>query len=86
MQDLKDVTNNVHYENFRFNRLASVTNNEGANKTKSSSNKYDHMSYLVEIQTFLFSLAEYTLSCIFVLTLSPSLLVSLKSSRWFLAE
>ena len=27
MQDLKDVTNNVHYENFRYNRLAAVTNN-----------------------------------------------------------
>ena len=53
MQDLKDVTNNVHYENFRFNRLASVTNNEGANKTKSSSNKYECMSCLIE-----YSLAE----------------------------
>jgi len=25
MQDLKDVTNNVHYENFRFNNLAQVS-------------------------------------------------------------
>ena len=25
MQDLKDVTNNVHYENFRFKKLAHVT-------------------------------------------------------------
>jgi septin 7 len=25
MQDLKDVTNNVHYENFRFKKLAYVT-------------------------------------------------------------
>ena len=25
MQDLKDVTNNVHYENFRYNKLSSVT-------------------------------------------------------------
>lgn len=34
MQDLKDVTNNVHYENFRYNKLASVTN-EGKNKNAS---------------------------------------------------
>jgi len=26
MHDLKDVTNNVHYENFRYNHLATVTN------------------------------------------------------------
>ena len=25
MQDLKDVTNNVHYENYRYNKLASVS-------------------------------------------------------------
>lgn len=25
MQDLKDVTNNVHYENYRFKKLAYVT-------------------------------------------------------------
>jgi len=29
MQDLKDVTNNVHYENFRYNKLASVTSGKG---------------------------------------------------------
>ncbi|XP_054717140.1 septin-7-like isoform X3 [Uloborus diversus] len=28
MQDLKDVTNNVHYENYRCRKLASVTNGE----------------------------------------------------------
>lgn len=33
MQDLKDVTNNVHYENFRYNKLASVTaNTKSGNK------------------------------------------------------
>lgn len=26
MQDLKDVTNNVHYENYRCRKLAAVTN------------------------------------------------------------
>lgn len=36
MQDLKDVTNNVHYENFRYNKLASVTSN---GKHKSASGK-----------------------------------------------
>ena len=25
MHDLKDVTNNVHYENYRFKKLAYVT-------------------------------------------------------------
>ena len=29
MQDLKDVTNNVHYENFRYNKLAP-SNAEGS--------------------------------------------------------
>jgi septin 7 len=27
MQDLKDVTNNVHYENYRSRKLAAVTCN-----------------------------------------------------------
>ena len=27
MQDLKDVTNNVHYENYRSRKLAAVTYN-----------------------------------------------------------
>jgi len=29
MQDLKDVTNNVHYENFRYNKLANVSATDG---------------------------------------------------------
>ncbi|TWW76130.1 Septin-7 CDC10 protein -like protein [Takifugu flavidus] len=33
MQDLKDVTNNVHYENYRSKKLAAVTCN-GVDKTK----------------------------------------------------
>ena len=32
MQDLKDVTNNVHYENFRYNKLSSVTKCDSKNK------------------------------------------------------
>ena len=35
MQDLKDVTNNVHYENFRYNKLASVTSDSGKGKNSS---------------------------------------------------
>jgi septin 7 len=35
MQDLKDVTNNVHYENFRYNKLAP-TSTDG-NKIKPGS-------------------------------------------------
>lgn len=35
MQDLKDVTNNVHYENYRSGKLAAVTcNGMDNNKTK----------------------------------------------------
>lgn len=35
MQDLKDVTNNVHYENYRSRKLAAVTcNGMDNNKTK----------------------------------------------------
>lgn len=29
MQDLKDVTNNVHYENFRYGKLADVSTTDG---------------------------------------------------------
>jgi septin 7 len=29
MQDLKDMTNNIHYENFRYNKLATVTTHDG---------------------------------------------------------
>jgi len=34
MHDLKDVTNNVHYENFRYSHLATVTSEAGGQKTK----------------------------------------------------
>ena len=37
MQDLKDVTNNVHYENYRFKKLAYVA----GDKAKPN-NKYKH--------------------------------------------
>ena len=36
MQDLKDVTNNVHYENFRSKKLSSVTTTD----TSSANDKY----------------------------------------------
>ena len=29
MQDLKDVTNNVHYENYRYKKLAHVSAADG---------------------------------------------------------
>ena len=32
MQDLKEVTSVVHYENFRYVRLSSVTNDSGKGK------------------------------------------------------
>lgn len=38
MQDLKDVTNNVHYENFRYNKLAAVTS-DGKTKPGAPPNK-----------------------------------------------
>ena len=38
MQDLKDVTNNVHYENFRFIKLSSVTQS-GDSKNKNQGGK-----------------------------------------------
>ena len=34
MQDLKDVTNNVHYENYRSKKLSSVTTTSSDGKTK----------------------------------------------------
>ncbi len=37
MQDLKDVTNNVHYENYRYKKLAMVT----GDKAKLPNNKYE---------------------------------------------
>lgn len=36
MQDLKDVTNNIHYENFRTKKLSSVTATEGSSKAAPS--------------------------------------------------
>lgn len=29
MQDLRDVTNNVHYENYRYKKLANVSATDG---------------------------------------------------------
>lgn len=41
MQDLKDVTNNVHYENYRSKKLAAVTcNGVDTSKTKGQLTKY----------------------------------------------
>ncbi|XP_011667034.1 septin-7 isoform X4 [Strongylocentrotus purpuratus] len=37
MQDLKDVTNNVHYENFRCRKLTAVTSGDAKRSGKSSS-------------------------------------------------
>ncbi|RXM29146.1 Septin-7 [Acipenser ruthenus] len=42
MQDLKDVTNNVHYENYRSRKLAAVTyNGVDNNRNKGQLTKYD---------------------------------------------
>uniref|UniRef100_A0A8C7PPW1 Septin n=2 Tax=Oncorhynchus TaxID=8016 RepID=A0A8C7PPW1_ONCMY len=42
MQDLKDVTNNVHYENYRSRKLAAVTyNGVDNNKNKGPMTKFD---------------------------------------------
>uniref|UniRef100_H2LXV2 Septin n=1 Tax=Oryzias latipes TaxID=8090 RepID=H2LXV2_ORYLA len=41
MQDLKDVTNNVHYENFRSGKLAAVTCNGVENKHNGQLTKTD---------------------------------------------
>ncbi|KAG5856650.1 hypothetical protein ANANG_G00010160 [Anguilla anguilla] len=42
MQDLKDVTNNVHYENYRSGKLAAVTyNGVDNNKSKGQMTKFD---------------------------------------------
>uniref|UniRef100_A0A8C2KGF1 Septin n=1 Tax=Cyprinus carpio TaxID=7962 RepID=A0A8C2KGF1_CYPCA len=42
MQDLKDVTNNVHYENYRSKKLAAVTcNGVDATKNKGQLTKYE---------------------------------------------
>ena len=42
MQDLKDVTNNVHYENYRSRKLAAVTcNGVDTTKTKGQLTKYE---------------------------------------------
>lgn len=41
MQDLKDVTNNVHYENYRSRKLAAVTcNGVDASKNRGQLTKY----------------------------------------------
>ncbi|BFZ13018.1 hypothetical protein BsWGS_16059 [Bradybaena similaris] len=45
MQDLKDVTNNVHYENFRYNKLAPTT---AEGKVKPGSLSKDPMSQMAE--------------------------------------
>ncbi|GFR64146.1 septin-7 [Elysia marginata] len=46
MQDLKDVTNNVHYENFRYNKLAP--SGADGNKIKPGSLTKDPLSQMAE--------------------------------------
>ena len=60
MQDLKDVTNNVHYENYRSRKLAAVTyNGVDNNKNKGQLTKSVYIDssrngiiYLVKIILF----------------------------------
>jgi len=40
MHDLKDVTNNVHYENFRYSHLATTVTNEGQKTRPVTATKY----------------------------------------------
>nr|CAB3265978.1 septin-7 [Phallusia mammillata] len=60
MQDLKDVTNNVHYENYRSKKLSSVstTTNDGRTKTQTKSplaqmeeEKMEHMQKMKKMET-----------------------------------
>lgn len=46
MQDLKDVTNNVHYENFRYNKLAPSSTD--GNKIKPGSLSKDPLTQMAE--------------------------------------
>ena len=39
MQDLKDVTNNVHYENYRYNKLATVNKDKEGKTGRPTSGK-----------------------------------------------
>jgi len=57
MQDLKDVTNNVHYENFRTKKLSSVTTTDGSSKVPSKSplaqmedEKAEHMQKMKKME------------------------------------
>lgn len=55
MQDLKDVTNNVHYENFRTKKLSSVTATDGPSNAKSplaqmEDEKAEHMQKMKKME------------------------------------
>lgn len=55
MQDLKDVTNNVHYENFRNKKLSSVTSTDSSSKSKSplaqmEDEKAEHMQKMKKME------------------------------------
>lgn len=61
MQDLKDVTNNVHYENYRSRKLAAVTyNGVDNNKNKGQLTKYVPSTLYIHIIDF--SCSVYHLS------------------------
>lgn len=50
MQDLKDVTNNVHYENYRSRKLAAVTyNGVDNNKNKGQLTKWVYHTNLLQV-------------------------------------
>jgi len=48
MHDLKDVTNNVHYENFRYRNLASVSG-DGVKVRSGSSSSSTNSKYVISI-------------------------------------
>uniref|UniRef100_A0AAQ4S8S3 Septin-7 n=1 Tax=Gasterosteus aculeatus aculeatus TaxID=481459 RepID=A0AAQ4S8S3_GASAC len=63
MQDLKDVTNNVHYENYRSRKLAAVTyNGVDNNRAKGQLSSLTEVSFFVQVGGFHSSPAALALS------------------------
>lgn len=88
MQDLKDVTNNVHYENYRSKKLAAVTcNGVDTSKTKGQLTKYAsvtdvHLLYFQFTTVFVIAAVFISLLFLFVLNVNNEALLLSTGVLW----
>uniref|UniRef100_H2ZTT8 Septin-7 n=1 Tax=Latimeria chalumnae TaxID=7897 RepID=H2ZTT8_LATCH len=83
MQDLKDVTNNMHYENYRSKKLAAVTcNGVDSTKTKGQLTKSLQKSKPVSLQSHIWKMLSELFPIQMTSILQIRHILNLQKIRW----